>query len=287
MKGVPLRVEIGPKDIEKEQCVIVRRDTGEKTFVPLAELEETVQELLKALHTNLYESAKKRLEENTYACTTVEEVKANMEKRKGFAKTMWCGNLACELAMKELGRRQQPLHPLQSGEDQRCLSGLWQAGKAYGLLGRCILTLTTTVSGGLYRPPVSFLLPIKRRKAAVLLERPLFCDTKMCLICPQIRFRTRTAAMKMKETHLVIRASFASQVFFLWLDRKVSLPPLRAPATPEFLPDWSKTTQIRNRQAMKMMMVRTSCAVDIGRYFLSNFSKTVPVEETSYIQIYS
>ena len=102
MKGVPLRVEIGPKDIEKEQCVIVRRDTGEKTFVPLAELEETVQELLKALHTNLYESAKKRLEENTYACTTVEEVKANMEKRKGFAKTMWCGNLACELAMKEL-----------------------------------------------------------------------------------------------------------------------------------------------------------------------------------------
>ena len=62
MKGVPLRVEIGPKDIEKEQCVIVRRDTGEKTFVPLAELEETVQELLKALHTNLYESAKKRLE---------------------------------------------------------------------------------------------------------------------------------------------------------------------------------------------------------------------------------
>ena len=58
MKGVPLRVEIGPKDIEKEQCVIVRRDTGEKTFVPLAELEETVQELLKALHTNLYESAK-------------------------------------------------------------------------------------------------------------------------------------------------------------------------------------------------------------------------------------
>ena len=68
MKGVPLRVEIGPKDIEKGQCVIARRDNGEKTFVPLDELEEKVPELLKALHTNLYESAKKRLEENTYTC---------------------------------------------------------------------------------------------------------------------------------------------------------------------------------------------------------------------------
>ena len=55
-----------------------------------------------------------------------------------------------------------------------------------------------------------------------------FAMRKMCSHCPQIRFRTRTAAMKMKETHLVMRASFASQVFFLWLDRKVSLPPLRA-----------------------------------------------------------
>ena len=102
MKGVPLRVEIGPRDIEKGHCVIVRRDNGEKTFVPLDELESKVDELLKAVHTNLYESAKKRLEENTYACNTVEEVRENMERRKGFAKTMWCGDEACEIAMKEL-----------------------------------------------------------------------------------------------------------------------------------------------------------------------------------------
>lgn len=70
--------------------------------MPLAELEGKVQELLKAVHTNLYDSAKKRLEENTYACTTVEEVKENMARRKGFAKTMWCGDEACEIAMKEL-----------------------------------------------------------------------------------------------------------------------------------------------------------------------------------------
>ena len=54
MKGVPLRVEIGPKDMEKQQCCIARRDTGEKVFVPLTELEATVQALLKEVHDNLY-----------------------------------------------------------------------------------------------------------------------------------------------------------------------------------------------------------------------------------------
>ncbi|MGM9538317.1 MAG: proline--tRNA ligase [Candidatus Onthomonas sp.] len=101
MKGVPLRVEIGPKDMEKGQCVIARRDTGEKYFVPLAELEEKVQSLLVEIHDNLYESAKKRLEENTFAFDSVEAVKAAMEEHTCFAKTMWCGDEACELAMKE------------------------------------------------------------------------------------------------------------------------------------------------------------------------------------------
>ena len=101
MKGVPLRVEIGPKDMEKGQCVIARRDTGEKYFVPLEELEAKVPELLKAVHTNLYESAAKRLEENIYTCETLEEVKETMAERGGFAETMWCGSLECELAMKE------------------------------------------------------------------------------------------------------------------------------------------------------------------------------------------
>ncbi|MCD8051920.1 MAG: proline--tRNA ligase [Clostridiales bacterium] len=102
MKGVPLRVEIGPKDMEKNQCVIARRDTGEKYFVPLEQLEEKVQALLTEVHDNLYESAKKRLEENTFAFTKVEDVKAAMEKHTCFAKTMWCGDEACEIAMKEL-----------------------------------------------------------------------------------------------------------------------------------------------------------------------------------------
>jgi len=101
MKGIPLRVELGPKDMEKEQCVLVRRDTGEKIFVPLADLESTVAKILDAIHDNLFAKAKKNLEENTFACGTVEEVKALMETRGGFAKTMWCGDEACEIKMKE------------------------------------------------------------------------------------------------------------------------------------------------------------------------------------------
>ena len=101
MKGVPLRVEMGPRDMENGQCVMVRRDNREKTFVSLAELEQKAEELLKAVHDGLFEKAKKNLEEHTYAASTLEEAKELQEKNGGFIKTMWCGDLACELAMKE------------------------------------------------------------------------------------------------------------------------------------------------------------------------------------------
>jgi prolyl-tRNA synthetase len=120
MKGVPLRVEIGPKDMEKGQCVIARRDNGEKTFVPLEQLEEKVQELLKAVHENLYESAKQRLEANTYTCETLEEVKQAMEQRGGLAETMWCGDLACELAMKEKAGVSSRCMPLEQKKIGAC-----------------------------------------------------------------------------------------------------------------------------------------------------------------------
>ena len=101
MKGVPLRVEIGPKDMEKDQCCICRRDTGEKLFVPLAQLEEDARWLLDEVHKGLYNRAKKNLEDHTRVCLTLDEVKAFMETEGGFAKTMWCGSPECELAMKE------------------------------------------------------------------------------------------------------------------------------------------------------------------------------------------
>ncbi len=102
MKGVPLRLEIGPKDIEKDQCVLVRRDNREKIFVPLADLEKTVSEQLQALHDALYEKALARREEMTYSVTNLDEMIENAANRPGFIKAMWCGELACEEKLKEV-----------------------------------------------------------------------------------------------------------------------------------------------------------------------------------------
>jgi prolyl-tRNA synthetase len=101
MKGVPLRVEIGPKDMEKGQCCICRRDNGEKVFVPLAQLEETVQKLLDEVHQGLYDRAKKNLEEHIFEAHSLEEAKELQAQHGGFIKTMWCGELDCEMKMKE------------------------------------------------------------------------------------------------------------------------------------------------------------------------------------------
>ena len=122
MRGVPLRVEIGPKDMEKDQCCIARRDTGEKTFVPLAELERTVAKLLDSIHDNMFAMAKKNLEDNTFTAETWEQVKELVEKdHGGFVHTKWCGSLECELAMKERAGVSSRCMPLkQSGTEGVC-----------------------------------------------------------------------------------------------------------------------------------------------------------------------
>ena len=103
MKGVPLRLELGPRDIEAGQCVVARRDNGEKVTVALDELENKIPELLSAVHDGLYEKALDNLNKHTYAAATVEEVKDVFEtKGGGFVKTMWCGEEECEVRMKEL-----------------------------------------------------------------------------------------------------------------------------------------------------------------------------------------
>lgn len=101
MKGVPLRVELGPKDMENGVCVAVRRDNGEKVSVRLNEAAERIPVLLDQVQQGLYEKAKKNLDEHTYAARSLEEAKALQEKNGGFIKTMWCGELDCELQMKE------------------------------------------------------------------------------------------------------------------------------------------------------------------------------------------
>ena len=121
MKGVPLRVEIGPKDMEKDQCCIARRDTGEKIFVPLAELEETAKRLLDEIHDNMYQKALRNREENTVEIATVDEARAAESDRSRFLRSKWCGSLECELAMKEKAGVSSRCMPLeQSGTVGKC-----------------------------------------------------------------------------------------------------------------------------------------------------------------------
>ena len=112
MKGVPVRLEIGPKDIENNQCVLVRRDTGEKKFVPLAQVEEEISALLVDIRDNLYDRALKNRNERTTAVHNMEELKAAADGagEGGFFKSMWCGDRECEEAIKE-----------QAGLSSRCM----------------------------------------------------------------------------------------------------------------------------------------------------------------------
>ena len=102
MKGVPLRLEIGPKDIEKNQCVIVRRDNREKVFVSLDELEDKIPELLQAVHDGLYEKALERRNAMTYSVDNLDDMIKSADERPGFIKAMWCGSLECEEKLKEV-----------------------------------------------------------------------------------------------------------------------------------------------------------------------------------------
>ncbi len=101
MKGVPLRLELGPKDIEKDQCVIVRRDTREKIFVALCELEEKLPQILKALGDNLFERALQNRKERTFTCDNLEDIIKTANEQSGYIKAMWCGEEACEQALKD------------------------------------------------------------------------------------------------------------------------------------------------------------------------------------------
>lgn len=99
LKGVPLRVEIGPRDMERDQVTLVRRDTFKKEAVPLSKLSKTIEDKLSDIHANLYERAKKSLESRITDCKIPEEVKAAI--RKGMAKVSWCGEEGCGLKMED------------------------------------------------------------------------------------------------------------------------------------------------------------------------------------------
>ena len=101
MKGVPLRVEIGPKDIEKNQCVIVRRDNRQKYFVSLDNVEEEILKLLTEMRDSMYNAALERRERMTYVAHNLDEMIKIAAEQPGFIKAMWCGDRECEDALKE------------------------------------------------------------------------------------------------------------------------------------------------------------------------------------------
>lgn len=101
MRGIPLRIEIGPKDIEAGQAVIVRRDTREKIQVSLKEIREKTLEIMKTMQEEMLERARKHRDEHTVSVKTYEEFKEAIAQKPGFVKAMWCGDEACELKIKE------------------------------------------------------------------------------------------------------------------------------------------------------------------------------------------
>lgn len=101
MRGIPLRVEVGPKDIEAGQAVVVRRDTREKITVAFEELEAKIAELLETMQNEMFERAKKHRDENTHTAKDWNEFTDILQNKQGFIKAMWCGEESCEIAIKE------------------------------------------------------------------------------------------------------------------------------------------------------------------------------------------
>lgn len=101
MQGVPVRIEIGPKDIEKGQCVLVCRDNREKQVVALEDVECVVEETLQKIHDAMYQSALENLQSKIFTATTHEEFLDIAKNKSGFIKAMWCGETACEEQLKD------------------------------------------------------------------------------------------------------------------------------------------------------------------------------------------
>ena len=143
MKGVPVRIEIGPKDIENGQCVAVTRHNREKTFIGLDEtldaFKDEVLAKLEEVRSGLYEIAYANREKHTYNCTTIDEInKALAENGDGFVRAMWCGEEECEDKVKELtgiGSRCIPMEQEQLSDKCVCCGKpakhLVYWGKAY------------------------------------------------------------------------------------------------------------------------------------------------------------
>jgi prolyl-tRNA synthetase len=121
MRGVPLRLELGPKDIEKDQCVLVRRDTREKTPVPLAGVGAAARDLLDRLQADLLDRARKFVADNTTRVKTYAEFKEVMAAKRGFIVAGWNGDAAVEAKIKEETKATIRVIPLEGSGEAPCI----------------------------------------------------------------------------------------------------------------------------------------------------------------------
>ena len=110
MRGVPVRIEIGPRDIENGVAILSRRDNGEKETVELSKLNERLGKLLEEIQESMFKACEKRREEKTTVAYSLEEIIKNLEENQGYVKTMWCGDVECENKIKE-----------ETGAHSRCI----------------------------------------------------------------------------------------------------------------------------------------------------------------------
>jgi len=122
MKGVPLRLELGPKDIANNQCVLVRRDNRQKYFVSLDELETEIPKILAELNEALYNAALERRSAMTYTVENLDEMIEVAKEKPGFIRAMWCGELECELKLKEVAEVSSRCMPFgEEGFGDKCV----------------------------------------------------------------------------------------------------------------------------------------------------------------------
>jgi len=116
-RGVPIRIEMGPKDISLHQVIVVRRDTGEKIAMPQDGLLENIERLLQEMQKNLYSKALRNRDANTHRCDDYREFCERIESPGGFFWVHWCGSQACEDKFQETAKASIRLLPLQGDEE--------------------------------------------------------------------------------------------------------------------------------------------------------------------------
>ena len=122
VNGIPVRIEIGPRDLENNQVMLVRRDTLEKKLINISDIIPEINELLVSIQNNLYEKALKNMNDRTYHVTSLDEVKKIMDEKPGFVYGHWCGDEECELKMKEIkGTKSRCIVETKEYENEKCI----------------------------------------------------------------------------------------------------------------------------------------------------------------------